>query len=207
MNSLNIHLNLDNYCLFLYIFKALDTINHRAQEKHMTFSISVLERSRVLRSCLPTRELQMAEQLKSPWYRELEKPPGALIYLGTSAHLKLNMWFYLASLRLFTVRFSVPSFGPCKDKTLTSKCVNMSFPQSCLTLKLFQSLSFLEVNHKYPRWQKAFIVQGELNIAGYLIFLPITWSPKATFKLLLLWVGDYSVWIYFEKKDVLTILQ
>lgn len=33
MNSLDIHLNLDNYCLFLYIFKALDTIHHRAQEK------------------------------------------------------------------------------------------------------------------------------------------------------------------------------
>lgn len=92
---------------------------------------------------------------------------------------------YVVSLRLSTAWFSVPSLGPCKDKTLTSKCVNTSFSQSCLPLKLFQSLSFLEVHHKYPRWQKAFTVQGELRIAGYLIFFPITWCPKATFRLLL----------------------
>lgn len=52
MDSLGIHLNLDNYCHLLYIFKALKSINNVAEEKHMTFSESVLERCYATRSCL-----------------------------------------------------------------------------------------------------------------------------------------------------------
>lgn len=136
--------------------------------------------------------------------REATRSPDLSGYKCTS---KIK---YVVCLRLFTAWFSVPSFGPCKDKTLTSKCVNTSFSQPRPPLKLFQSLSFLEVYHKYPRWQKAFRVQGESRIAGDLIFSPIIWCPKATFRLLLChssvgW-GLFCMDLFLKKK-VLTILQ
>lgn len=57
---------------------------------------------------------------------------------------------YVVSLGLLTPCFSVLARGPCKDKILARKHMKISFPHPYLLLKLFQSLSFPEIHHKYP---------------------------------------------------------
>lgn len=122
----------------------------------MTFSVSILERSHVLRSCLPTRELRMAEQLskshgKNGTQRVRKWASLASYWSPDLAGYKYTPKVkYVISLTLLTAWLSVLGFGPCKDKIIPSKCMNTSFSQPYLLLKLLQSLSFIEVHHKYP---------------------------------------------------------
>lgn len=156
MDSLDIHLILDNYCHLLYIFKALSSINNVAEEKHMTFSVSVLERCYAKRSW---------HRENCKWLSNSTSPRGKSesYRVRKSASLTRHQepWFnwvlkyitdvkYVVSLRLLTACFSVLACGPCKDKILARKYMKTSFPHPYLLLKLFQSLSFPEIHHKYP---------------------------------------------------------
>lgn len=126
---------------------------------------------------------------------------------------------YVVSLRLLTAWFSVLAFGPHKDKILASKCMNTSFSQPYLLLKLLQSLSFLEVHHKYPGQVAEDIHSPRLvkNCGAVVIFVTNS-LPQTHFLgcclVEALWVWDYHcVLIYFtkikkeKKKIALTILQ
>lgn len=113
MNSPDIQLNLDNYCLFLYIFKALDTINHRAQEK--AYDLLYIS----LRKIFYTKKQSANKRTAKGWaapvpvverVREATRSPDLS---GFKCTPEVS---HVVSLRLCTAWFSVP-FGPCKDKT------------------------------------------------------------------------------------------